>query len=53
MRLCTVIHEGFLEPWVLKSLLCRDALFGVVNEDSLQEIEELSVKRSVRGDGLL
>jgi hypothetical protein len=48
-----IIHEGLLEPWVLKRLLGSDAFLGVVDEDLLEKIEELSVEFRMREDTFL
>lgn len=32
--LCSVVHERFLEPRVLQSLLGRDSLLGVIHKDA-------------------
>lgn len=53
LRLDPVVHEGFLEPRVFQRLFGRDALFGVVDEDPSEEVEELSVERGAGIDEFL
>lgn len=48
-----VVDEALFEPGVLEGVLGRDALFGVVDEDFLQQVEELLVEGCIRGDDFL
>ena len=53
VRFRAVVHERLLEPRVLQRVLGRDALFGVVYEDPLQQIEELPIELGVGRDRFL
>jgi hypothetical protein len=35
-----IVNERFLEPGVLQRRLCGDPIFGIINEDLLQQVEE-------------
>lgn len=52
-RLGAVIFDPLFEPRVVESLLGRDPLRWVVNENPLQQIEELQVEVIVRRNGVL
>ena len=48
-----VVDEALFEPGVLESVLGRDALLGVVDEDFLEQVEELFVEGCVGWDDFL
>lgn len=49
-----VVRGGdFFEPRVLEGLLGGDAVAGVVDEDAVEEVEEVSAEVVVAGDDVL
>lgn len=49
----TIVDKGLFEPGMLQSLLGRDTLLGIVNKDSLQEVQEQPVEGSIGRDEFL
>jgi hypothetical protein len=35
-----IINEGFLEPGVLECRFCGDPVFGIIDENFLQQVQE-------------
>jgi hypothetical protein len=40
VSLGAIVNQRFLEPGVLQRRLCGDPIFGVIDEDLLQQVEE-------------
>lgn len=49
----TIVFDQLAEPRVLQCLTCSDALFGVIDEDLPQQIEEQFVELCSRRDDLI
>lgn len=39
-----VVFDGFLKPWVLQCFFSGDALFGIIDKYSSQQVHELFVE---------
>jgi hypothetical protein len=53
VSLRTIVHQHFLEPRMLKSVLGRDPLLRVIHKDPLQQVQKFSVELSMGGNSLL
>lgn len=48
-----VINKRFFKPRMLQGFLGSDAVFGIVDEDPLKKVQELSVETGVGRDEFL